>query len=840
MCAFMKKLLIILLASTLGAYGFESDSKGYDKIVRPFMEKNCFSCHGQKKQKGKLRVDTLSSNLIETEATQKWIEIMDSLSLGEMPPEDEDRPDIKEQEQVMNWISSELKKARRHLQSSGGRVLMRRLNRNEYTKTMEDLFHLSFVDGEGPMAVLSPDGKIDGFTKMSKALLLDPSLMQNYYSLAREVADRALQTEPPEIRSEKRRMETEKIGTFGGISYIAKRRSSEVTIDGMKLYAEGLRTFGQLKHSFNKRMIPKLGRYTIRFKAGADKGERGEPLYMVLKTGGLGEIKKWEIDAPADKPKIYEITVDMAPQGNGELGLNFVNGSGFQTVERVLGSYDKKIKELIKAGNKKEAEKLRARSVLEGRSEGLSNRIDPKTYSLDSLPYVFVDWIEIEGPLTGPWPTKSMVDFFPNGYEKSAKDESEAKRVLSKLITKAFRRPMKSGELDDYISLFNKQKAQGNDFIEALKVCFTAVLCSPDFLYIFEPNQSNKKRQLNDYELASRLSYFLWSSMPDNELFKKASQGKLNDKAFLSKEVDRLLGDHKSDRFYDGFVSEWLMIHEFDNFEPDKYIYKEFHSNENTGIAEDMKQEPISYVKEIINSNGSMLECIKSDWTMVNDKLATYYGIKGVEGPHFRRVKVPANSKRGGFITMAGFHMWGSDGNRTKPVERGKYVLDVLFNDPPPPPPPNAGEIEPNIKGKNLTVRERLIQHQEIQSCAVCHRKIDPYGLGLENFNVIGKWRDKQDGEKFRKKGPEVIVEGKFPSGTSFKNFDEYQNALAGMKDRFAKGLTEKLLTYALGRTIEPSDLGEIDDIVAQVKKENYSMRSLIKAIVQSEAFHSK
>ena len=436
------KYFLLILFICLSASAFESDSKSYDKVVRPFMEKHCFNCHGPKKQKGKLRLDTLSSNLIETSATQKWIEVMDSLSLGEMPPEDEERPNIKEQEKVMNWISAELKKARRHLQSSGGRVLMRRLNRNEYTKTIEDLFHLSFVDGEGPMSVLSPDGKIDGFTKMSKALLLDPSLMQNYYSLAREIADKALQTEAPKIRSEKRRMETEKIGTFGGISYIAKRRSSEVTKDGMKLYAEGLRTFGQLKHSFNKRMIPKLGRYTIRFRAGAEKGERGDPLYMVMKSGGLGEFKKWEIDAPADKPKIYEITVDMAPQGNGELGLNFMNGTGFQNVERVLGSYDKKIKELIKAGKKKEAEKLRARSVLEGRSEGLSNRINPRTYTLEGLPYVFVDWIEIEGPLTGPWPTKSMVEFFPNGYEKSAKDENEAKRgsysVNSKGISKTF------------------------------------------------------------------------------------------------------------------------------------------------------------------------------------------------------------------------------------------------------------------------------------------------------------------------------------------------------------------------------------------------------------------
>ena len=834
----LNKLIITILACTVSLSAFESDSAGYDKIVRPFMEKHCFTCHGPKKQKGKLRLDTLSSTLIENSATAKWIEVMDSLSLGEMPPEDEEKPDFKEQEKVMNWISAELKKARRHLQSTGGRVLMRRLNRNEYTKTVEDLFHLQFVDGEGPMSTLSPDGKIDGFTKMSKALLLDPSLMQNYYNLSKLVADRAVQTVPPEVKSEKRRMEAEEIAENRAIRYITRKRSVEVTKDGLKVYAEGLRTFGRLKHSFNKSMIPKLGRYTIRFRAGADKGKRGEPLYMVLRTGGLGDIKKFEIDAPVDNPKVYEITLDIAPQGNSELNLNFINGSGFQEVERVLSAVEKEMKDLIKAGKRNEAEKLRARMILEGRSDGLPSRNKTETHFLDGLPYIFVDYIEIEGPHTGPWPTKSMQEFFPSGYEKSPKNLDEAKRILSSLLPRAFRRPVKAGEIDLYMGLFQKQISVGNDFAEALRVTITAILCSPDFLLLFEPNESGKKRTLNDYELASRLSYFLWSSLPDEPLTAKARSGNLAKS--LNGEVDRLLNDPKSDRFFDGFVSEWLKIHEFDNFEPDMRIYKEYHANHNSGIDEDMKQEPVSFLKEIVNSNLSMLDCVKSDWTMLNERLANYYGIKGVEGNEFRKVKLPADSHRGGIITMAGFHKWGSDGNRTKPVERGKYVLDVLFNDPPPPPPPNAGEIEPNIKGKNLTVRERLIQHQEIESCAVCHRKIDPYGLGLENFNVIGKWRDKQDGEKFRTNGPAVIIEGKIPGGLTFKNFEEYRNVLASMKDRFAKGLTEKLMTYALGRTIEQSDLGEIEDIVNKVKMKNYSLRELIKEVVSSQAFRSK
>ncbi|MCM8536957.1 MAG: DUF1592 domain-containing protein [Lentisphaeraceae bacterium] len=834
-------LIIFALFGALSLSAFEPDSKTYKSVVRPFLDKHCFSCHGPKKKKGKLRLDTLHSSVIEGSASEVWIEVINSLSLGEMPPEDEPQPKVEELEEVMGWITGELKKARRHLQSSGGRVLMRRLNRQEYTRTIEDLFQMNFVNGQGPMALLSPDGKIDGFTKMSKALMLDPSLMSNYYELGKTIAAKAIQTAQPKIQSEKRRFEVENTAQSRGIAYITKRRSSGMMKNGIKLYAEGLRTAGFLKHSATKTMIPELGTYTIRIKAGAFKGERGTPLFMKLKSGGLGDIKQWEVTASADNPQIYEVTVDIAPQGNGELQLGFVNGTGFVEIERVVNELFAAVKKLSKEGKRLEAERARSRFVLEGKSAGLAQRLNPKTYTLEKLPYIFVDWIEIEGPQKGQWPPKSMQTFFPSGYEKSEKDLKAATAILKKLLPRAFRRPIKPGELDVYLGLFQKQTTAGNKFDEALRVVISAVLCSPDFLYIFEPNETGKKRKLTSFEMASRMSYFLWSSMPDDKLFMAAAKGKLKSAGDLDKAVDSLLADSRSSRFYEGFVNEWLKIEEFDHFEPDKRTYKDYFKNEFIGIGEDMKKEPVEFVRELIQKNLSMLNCIKSDWSMLNEKLAKFYGIKGVSGSEFRRVRIPKELNRGGFITMAGFHKWGSDGNRTKPVERGKYVLDVLFNAPAPPPPPNAGEIEPNIKGKNLTVRDRLLQHQQIQSCAVCHKKIDPYGLGLENFNVIGKWRDLQDGEGFRgKKVPKVVIQGKFPSGETYNNFEEYRDVLAGMKDRFARGLTEKMLTYALGRTIEPSDLGEIDDIVELVKKDNYSMRTLIKAIVKSEAFQSK
>ena len=226
---------------------------------------------------------------------------------------------------------------------------------------------------------------------------------------------------------------------------------------------------------------------------------------------------------------------------------------------------------------------------------------------------------------------------------------------------------------------------------------------------------------------------------------------------------------------------------------------------------------------------------------MLNDRLAEFYGIDGVEGKEFRLVPIPAESRRGGLLGMAGVAMHGSDGNRTKPVTRAVYVREVLFNDPPNPPPPNAGEIEPNIKGENLTVRERLIQHKQIESCASCHERLDPYGLALENFNVIGLWREQQDGEDFRGNNtPEIVISGKLPNGKAYESYEEYKALLLEQKDRLVRGLAEKMIIYALGRPVEPTDRSMVDRLTERAIADNYSMKSLIHGLVFSEAFQSK
>ena len=325
--------------------------------------------------------------------------------------------------------------------------------------------------------------------------------------------------------------------------------------------------------------------------------------------------------------------------------------------------------------------------------------------------------------------------------------------------------------------------------------------------------------------------------MPDDQLFALAKAGKLRDANTLTAQVDRMIADPKAAGLVDGFGSQWLKTAEFRNFMPDMYLYKQYDDE----LGEAMVGEALAFFDEILRRDEPAFSVIDSDWTMLNERLAEFYGIDDVMGDDFRRVQLPSDSPRGGILAMAGVAMAGSDGIRTKPVHRGAYVRDVLFNDPPPPPPPNAGEVEPNIEGENLTVRERLIQHQQIKSCAACHRSIDSYGLAMENFNVIGAWRTKQDGEDFRSnKAPPIDASGTLPNGESFEDFQQFKALLLSQKERFARGLSEKMLVYALGRPVEPTDRRLVDSLATRMEENNYTLRSLIQGIVTSDAFLTK
>lgn len=837
-----------------------ADTQTFKNHVQPFVTKHCVECHGPKLAEGELRLDNLAADFLARKSSGSWIEVLDRLNLGEMPPEDKPRPDVEQQVKVTDWITTELARVQSLASSTGGQVVLRRLTRSEYTNTVRDLFGIEFFAGEGPQEMLPPDGAIKGFNKLSKALLLDPSLMEKYITVAQFVVEKAVATRPPKAPSRISRFEFEDTPNTP-MSYIVEKRFADLTPDGMILYSGKARTFGELAHPFNDKQTPVDGEYIVRVRAGATTGQDGEPVYMDITKGANGRTGRVRVDAPIDKPQVYEVKGVMSAALGGELQAGIVNFTRFTDpnfVGMLLGSTADKE---FKAGNKKQASQLRAR----GRAEGVysvnyhRSQFTKAALDLDKLPRLFIDYIELEGPLSGRWPPQSRTQLYAAlgdnrpaaGEEYEPIDTNDARQtarlIIAEYLPRAFRRSVAASEIDAVVAVVEEELRNDKTFEQALKTGLVAMLCSPAFLYLFEPTSPQTpaaQRQLTDAELASRMSYFLWSSMPDDELFRAVESGQFRQPAELQKQFNRMFEDAKSDALTNDFAVQWLKIAEFDKFQPDERIFHEYYATRFAGIGADMRQEPLSFFREILRKDLSVLNFIDSDWTMANEKLAAWYGVAGVQGAEFRRVQFPKDSPRGGLLTMAGVAKWGSDGNRTKPVERGKYILDVIFNDPPPPPPPNAGEVEPNLGGQVLTVRERLEKHREASSCRNCHRRIDPYGLALENFNVIGQWRDKLDGEKpiehWGRNRPDIECSGTLPNGTEYSTFAEFKAAMVAQADRFENALAEKLLVYALGRTLEPSDRSTVQALVKKMQSENHTLRSLTHGIVSTSAFQTK
>jgi hypothetical protein len=324
--------------------------------------------------------------------------------------------------------------------------------------------------------------------------------------------------------------------------------------------------------------------------------------------------------------------------------------------------------------------------------------------------------------------------------------------------------------------------------------------------------------------------------MPDEELSRLAAENKLHEPATLNAQVKRMLAAPQARAFAENFAGQWLHVRDFDSVTPAK-DYKDY----DTALRAAGREEPIAFFEEVVRKNLPITSFISSDFAMVNERLAKFYGLDGVSGNEFRRVSLTPGMHRGGVLTMAGLLTYLSDGTRTLPVRRGAFILDEIFNDPPPPPPPNAGEIQPNASGKKLTVRQRLEKHRAETTCASCHAKIDPLGLALENFDAIGAWREKQNGEGFKgQKEPPIDASGKLPSGREFKTPEEFKEALLAEKDRFARAFTQKMLTYAIGRPVGYTDTATVDTITQKLAADQYQMQTLIQAIVTSEPFLTK
>ena len=503
-----------------------------------------------------------------------------------------------------------------------------------------------------------------------------------------------------------------------------------------------------------------------------------------------------------------------------------INNGAYRNMERAID----------KAGETKDFAsimRIKGRMLAEGLlSGGCPN---PETVDTSKLPKLYLDYIEIEGPLYEQWPPKSHQALFFKG-KSQVQDLAYAREMFARFMPKAFRRPVSAGEVEAIVGLVKQELDAGTNYEEAIRVGLTGVLTSPSFIYLFEPG-AEKRDRLTIGNSQIGCPTFFGRACRTRRHFEPRSRGDFTIQLSCLTKSIACWPIQRATR-WSADLAEWLKTDEFLTTKPDEKLYRDY----NDKLGQDMVGQSLAFFEYVLTKNLPVTNFLDSDFTLVNERLAKFYGIDGVKGDAFRVVQLPAGSPRGGLLGQAGIIVRGSDGSRTKPVQRGVYVRDVLFNDPPDPPPPNVGEIEPNIEGKNLTVRDRLKQHQKIETCAACHRGIDPYGLALENFNAIGAWRTQQDGENFRGgKRPAIDASGKMPNGKTYAGFAEFKRLLLDQKDRFRRALAEKMFLYAsLGPPAEPADRSTVMQFADAMAADKDTFHGLIEAIVASEAFEQE
>lgn len=854
-------------ALALATCAARADEAGgaFERDVKPFLEQHCIRCHGSETAEGDLRLDQLPAEIATSaRVAEQWSEVMDRLNAGKMPPEDEPRPSIDAITLVTDWIAAGLRSAAE--QGAGESVVLRRLNRAEYNNTIRDLVGVDFQ----PAADFPEDPPSHGFDNIGAALQVSPLLMEKYLSAAREIVDRAIVTgeRPPrhswhlEVEEAHRSNEFEGRRSAGRDEmwvpdpvterhrYILKGGGSEVR-DGF-VVQRGAKD--ESPAGFRWFRIPQAGTYIIRIRAAARVPDREEVVASVraLRLARM-EQKDWKdlgdaernarrerwlaeewpqiashfetepmydfgaprmkvtddegvvigevsVDALVDDPRIYEFSFEFEPDPRSTDGVNITN------------SYN-------------------VPSVL----ENFSFQREPGF----ARPELWIDWVELEGVVTDAWPPASHQQLLPDSPQRGSESQY-AREVLSAFMPRAWRRPVTDDEVEQMAALFDAVRPVKRSLEEAIRIPLVAVLTSPHFLFLVEPGESDGLRPLTQYEIASRLSYFLWSSLPDDELFRLAEQNALTDREVMDRQVQRMLRDPKSDAFVASFVGQWLGLRELGANPPVETLFPRYDDH----LEQSMRRESEAFFREVLDRDESVLNFLRSDFAMLNERMARFYGIPGVRGDEFRRVVLPANSPRGGLLGQASVLTLTSNGTRTSPVVRGKWILENVLGDPPPPPPPDAGDLAPMVPGiDKATVRDRLEAHRRIEQCAVCHRRIDPLGFALENFDAHGLWRDKYGfgyNGRVGNNDPDVDASGELPDGTQFVGVNGLAQVLLAREDHFRRCLVEKLMIYAYGRGLSFADRPERERIIAAMREDGDTLRGAIRAIVAGEAFLTK
>ncbi len=839
----------------------------YAKSVQPFIARHCLACHAAKTAKAGYRIDLLGSDFTAPSVAEQWKEVIDRINSGEMPPDDRPRPDAKQAAELVTWVNGRLREVELAAKNAGGRIPMRRLNRDEYANTVRDLLKLDELVVRPLTEELPADGLAEGFDRLGVALFFDQTQIERSLAVAKKLAARAIVTEPPKVNRldygfefHRIRPRPDKVPVFPGFKHTIPRGANDQIvhpkhiefIQGGPTYRREYDGWGVVAHFAISKVVTQDGYYRFRIKAKVDNRGRTQANKFKLRYA-LNSPIQVEEEVKLEPSGVTEAVLFLRGPANGEVKGPQVFNMLWNHTEKAVITEPKykrvfsnwtRLRGLLERAATNRAPRTEVDALKKERREiekqlnawtGVANIYNPEM-DLDKLPRLLLESIEIEGPIQEEWPPASHKTLFFAGDERH--DDAYVREMFARFLPRAYRRPVTGEEIDSVVAVVkDAQTADKLSFHDAMRVGLQRVLCAPGFLFLEEPaGEQGKPRPLNDHELAARLSYFLWSTMPDDELFKLAAAGKLRDPTVVTEQVQRMLTDPKSEQFVTNFAGQWLSVRDYGSIKP-AAEYRDY----DPPLEQASQQEPFAFFAEVLNNNLPITSFIDSDFLVINERLARHYGIAGVKGTEFRRVAIEPEHHRGGVLGMAGLMTYLADGTRTLPMRRGTWVLRELMNDPPNNPPPNAGEIQPNTSGKNLTVRQRLELHRRDEVCASCHAKLDPYGLALENYDAIGAWRERFNGEGFRgRNGPVLDVSGAFPNGRKFATLEEYKTGLMAEKDKFARALSIKMLTYALCRPVGYTDHSLVESLVGELKKNDYRIQSLIHAIVASEPFNTK
>jgi mono/diheme cytochrome c family protein len=754
---------------------------------RQLIERYCVTCHNAKLKTGGLALDALDLEKI-TERADVWEMVVRKLSGGVMPPVGQRRPDPEATREFVSYLTTALDSNYAAHPAPGRTEPLRRLNRTEYKNAIRDLLALDVDVTE----LLPADDSSSGFDNISLGGL-DPARLERYLTAAKKVSRLAVGASAPLVE--------------GLTVLVPSDLPQQDRADGLPFGTRGGTTF---EHTFPVDAVYEFQVRLGRGSAGGGIAALTEPVQVVLLIDGI----------PVQ-------TFTATPSGRGE-------ADGPQPARDPDANMNVRLP--IKAGPHQVAatfvslgarlnEKQRTAFERLHVTVGEDQRTQPTIYSVAMLgPY------DIAG--AGDSPSRRLI--FTCHPTNAAGESTCAREILSKLARHAYRRPVTTTDVAPLLTFYNESRKSGGNFELGIEDALRRLLVSAEFLFRVEKDPAGAAPgtvyRVSDIDLASRMSFFLWSSIPDDELLDVASRGQLKDPAILARQVKRMLADPKADSLVTNFASQWLYLRNLDGVRPDDQIFPDFDES----LRQALKKETELFFGSVIREDRSVLDLLRANYSFVNDRLARHYGIPNVYGSQFRRITFPADSPRGGLLGQGAILTVTAYANRTSPVVRGKWVLTNILGTAPPPPPANVPPLADSTDVKMLSMRERMAVHRKNPVCAGCHNMMDPIGLSMENLDAVGRWRDHTDGFQ------PIDATGSLPDGTKFNGVAELKKTLVARGPQFVSTLTERLMTYGLGRVVDYRDMPAVRKVVRDAAANDFRFSEIFVGIIKSTPFQMK